>query len=314
MAKILTPKKRLLTVLLALAGIAVMVAYVSCYGSCSYLAGDILGIDLKYLGILYMAAIIVLALMGQSLPCLLLLAFGVGGEIFLIGYQIKSGVYCPYCLVFSVTLLAALAINFDRRKKALAALAAFAGLVFFLLLFSGSATPAYAAETRTPSFGKGPTEVRLYTDYFCHHCRIEEPEVMALLSDLVVRNLVRVIFIDTPMTKESPLYVRYFLAALQARDDFRQAVAARAALFEAAEKKVAGKEALEAFLSRKGLVFKTFDPDPVFKIFTHYLKEDKINATPTCVIIGPKGKRTFLGSDDILKALRELLPGDPGRS
>ena len=155
--------------------------------------------DLKYLGIFYMTLILILALMQKTLLCLLLLAFGTGGEMFLIGYQIRSGVYCPYCLAFAATVFLAFIVNFQRSRKWLATLAAGAGLVFFLLFFSGSATLVYAAGPPTTSFGKGSVDVRIYTDYFCGPCRAEEAEVMALITELVEKNLIRVTFIDTPI-------------------------------------------------------------------------------------------------------------------
>jgi thiol-disulfide isomerase/thioredoxin len=306
MKKFLSRKRRLLTILLALTGIAITVAYAFCLGACSYLKGDVLGIDLKYLGIFYMAVIFVLAWFRKPLLCLLLLSFGAGGEIFLIGYQVRSGVYCPYCLAFGATILLAFAVNFERNRKALAALAAAAGLLFFLLFFSGSATPVYAADPVMPAFGKGPVEVRLYTDYFCGPCLAEEAEVLSLISELVGKNLIRVLFIDTPVHRETVLFAGYFLAALNAKNDFPQVVAARRALFEAAGKKIMEKGALEAFLKTKGVTFRPYDTAPVFKIFGNYLKEDRINSTPTCVIIGPKGKQTLIGKEEIAKGLHSL--------
>ena len=306
MKKFLSRKRRFLTILLALTGIAITVAYVFCLGACSYLKGDILGIDLKYLGIFYMVIVLLLAWFRKPVLCLLLLSFGAGGEIFLIGYQVRSGVYCPYCLAFGATILLAFAVNFERNRKTIAALAAAAGLLFFLLFFSGSATPVYAAEPVMPAFGRGAIEVRLYTDYFCEPCRGEEGEVISHITELVGKNLIRVLFIDTPIHPETVLYAGYFLAALNAKRDFRQAVAARGALFEAAGKKIRGKEALEAFLKTKGLKIRPFDTAPVFKIFGNYLKEDRINSTPTCVIIGPKGKQTLIGKEKIAKGLRSL--------
>ena len=307
MKRFLSRHRRLLTVLLALAGLAVTVAYITCYGSCSSLKGSILGVDLQYMGIFYMGVILVLALMRQTLLCLILFAFGAGGELFLIGYQIRSDVYCNYCLGFAATVFLGLAVNFERSKKTLAALAAAAGLLFFLLFFSGSTGIAYGAEPPLPAFGKGPVQVRLYTDYFCGPCRAEEPEVMALITDLVEKNLIRVTFIDTPVQKETVLYVDYFLSMVNAKRDFPQAVAARASLYEAAEKNVRGKEALEAFLKQKGLPLLPFNTAPVLKIFDDFLQEDRVNSTPTCVIVGPQGKKTFVGSEEIPKALRSLL-------
>jgi len=307
MKRFLSRKRRFLTALLALAGIGITLAYIYCYGSCSSLKGSVLGVDLKYLGIFYMAAILVLALMGKSLPCLILLAFGAGGESFLIGYQIRSRVYCPYCLAFAATIFLGLVVNFERARKTLVALVAAAGLIFFLLFFSGSATPVYAAEPPVPAFGSGPVEVRIYTDYFCGPCRAEETEVMALLTELVEKNLIRVIFIDTPVHQETVLYAGYFLAMVNAKREFSQAVAARAALFEAAGKMIREKEAMEAFLKKKELPFLLFDTASVFKIFGNYIKEDRINSTPTCVIVGPKGKQVLNGSNAVPQALRSLL-------
>jgi thiol-disulfide isomerase/thioredoxin len=307
MKRFLSRHRRALTVLLALAGIAVALAYIYCYGSCSSLKGAILGVDLQYLGILYMGVILVLALMRKTLLCLLLLAFGAGGELFLIGYQVRSGVYCNYCLGFAAAVFLCLAVNFERSRKTLAALAAAAGLVFFLLFFSGSAGIAYGAEPPLTTFGKGPVQVRLYTDYFCGPCQTEEPEVMALVKELLEKNLIRVTFIDTPVHKETVLYVGYFLSMVNAKRDFPQAAAARASLYEAAGKNIRDKEALEAFLKKKGLPLLPLDTAPVLKIFGDFLQEDRVNSTPTCVIVGPQGKKTFVGSEEIPKALRSLL-------
>jgi hypothetical protein len=253
-----------------------------------------------------MVSVLLLAWFRKPVLCLLLLAFGVGGEIFLIGYQVHSGVYCSYCLAFGATVLLAFAVNFDQNRKIIATLAVAAGLLFFLLFFSGSVTPAYAAEPRLPTFGKGAVEVRVYTDYYCGPCSAEEAELMALLSELIEKNLIRVLFIDTPIHRETIFSAGYFLAALNVKNDFRQAVDAREALFEAAKKKLSGKEELEAFLKMKGIAFKPYDTAPVFKIFGNYLKEDQIRATPSCVILGPQGKQTLTGKDEILKALRAL--------
>jgi Thioredoxin len=306
MKKYLSPKKRFLTILLALAGIAVIAFYTFCGGACTYLKGTLLGLDLKYLGTFYLVVVLVLAYLRKPLLCLLLLSFGAGGEIFLIDYQVRSGVYCLYCLAFGATVLLALAVNFERNRKVLVALTVAAGLIFFLLFFSGSATPAYAAEPALPAFGRGTVEVRLYTDYFCEPCRAEEGEVISHITELVGKNLIRVVFIDTPIHPETVLYAGYFLAALNAKNDFRQAVAARNALFEAAGKKITEKEALEAFLKMKGMETLPFDTAPIFKIFGNFLKEDRINSTPTCVIIGPKGKQTLIGKEEIAKGLRGL--------
>lgn len=181
-------------------------------------------------------------------------------------------------------------------------------LTFFFLLFAALPPPAHAASPLISAFGKGPVEVRIYTDYFCGPCRAEEAEVMALITELANKQLIRVLFIDTPIHKETVLFAGYFLSALNAIEDrkLNDAIALRAALFEAAVQKVAGKEALELFLKKKGIAHRPFDTAPVFKTFSRYLQEDRVNATPTCVIDGPQGKQSLTGKDEILKGLRDL--------
>jgi uncharacterized membrane protein len=309
MKHFLKKKKQFLTTILSLTGIGIAVAYAFCLGACSYLKGDILGIDLKYLGIIFMILVLILALTKKPILSLLLLSFGTGGELFLIGYQVRVGVYCPYCLFFGLTLILAFIVNFERSKKWLAAMFMGAGLAFFLLFFSGSTAPAYAA-TPPPAttFGTGPVHVRIYTDYFCGPCRAEEPEVMALITELVEKGLIRVTFIDTPIHKETVLYAGYFLSALNAKGngDLRQAIALRATLFEAAEQNIREKDALELFLKKKWVTLKPFDTAPVYKIYSAYLKEDGVNSTPTCVIVDSRGKQSLTGKEEILKGLRGL--------
>jgi uncharacterized membrane protein len=303
--------RRILTSVLCLAGIAVMVAYALCLGSCSYLKGDLLGVDLKLAGIFYMAVILVLALFGRSFLCMLLLAFGLGGEIFLITYQIRAGVYCPYCLAFAATVLGSFVVHFDSARKGTAVLAAGGGLVFFLLAFSGTTTPSAAVDSPIPAYGRGPVEVRIYTDYFCEPCRAEEAEVTARVAALVERGLIRVTFVDTPVHDETVLYAGRFLSALNAEKDggLPLVLRLRAALFEAAGQGIRTPSELDAFLKRKGIPLKPLDTAPAFKAYGNLLKEDRILSTPTCVIVGPGGKRTFTGRQEIIKALQEIKGG-----
>jgi thiol-disulfide isomerase/thioredoxin len=179
-------------------------------------------------------------------------------------------------------------------------------LLIFLLIIPGPTTPVSAADSSLPAFGDGVVEVRVYTDYFCGPCRAEEQEVMSVITELVAKNRIRVILIDTPLYPETVLYAGYFLAAVNAKREFGQAVAARAALFEAAGLQIRGKGELEGFLAKKGLEIRPFDTAPVFAIFSKYIKEDRINATPTVVILGPQGKQVLGNKEQILTALRGL--------
>ena len=179
-------------------------------------------------------------------------------------------------------------------------------LLLLLLAVPVLTTVVSAAEPALPAFGKGAVEVRVYTDYFCGPCGAEEREVMAAIAELVANNRIRVVFVDTPIHPETVLYAGYFLAALNANREFGQAVAARAVLFEAAGLKIREKAALEAFLAKKGLAIRPFDTAPVFALYGKQLKEDRINSTPTVVIVGPRGKQVLGDKEQILKALGDL--------
>jgi protein-disulfide isomerase len=179
-------------------------------------------------------------------------------------------------------------------------------LLIFLLAVLGPTASVSAADPPLTAFGRGAVEVRVYTDYFCGPCGAEEKEVMAAITELMAKNRIRVIFIDTPIHPETVLYAGYFLAAVNAKREFSQAVKARAVLFAAAELEIRGKAELESFLAKEGLETRPFDTAPVFSIYSKYMKEDRVNATPTVVILGPPGKQTLNNKEQILKALGAL--------
>ena len=76
-------------------------------------------------------------------------------------------------------------------------------------------------------------------------------------------------------------------------------------MFEAAKKKVTEKEKLEEYLKRGNIGFKPLDVKPTFNSYNVYFQEDKISATPTCVIYNGE-KKTFTGEKDITKAIEDL--------
>ena len=53
--------------------------------------------------------------------------------------------------------------------------------------------------------------------------------------------------------------------------------------------------------------FPVFDAKPAFDRYNALIKEDKINATPTCVVIQNGQKKAFVGGPDIINALKALL-------
>ena len=102
-----------ITIVLALIGIGLMMYYDYCGTICSYLKGDIWGINLKWFGIAYMAVIIVFAVFRQTPFVRSLLAAGLGVEVHLYAFQVQNDVYCPFCLAFSVMLILSFIINYE---------------------------------------------------------------------------------------------------------------------------------------------------------------------------------------------------------
>ena len=309
MIKELRRYKRGATIILGLAGIGIMAAYSLCSESCTYLRGSMLGLDLKYWGMLYMGAILAAGGFGKNAVCAILLSLGLGGEVFLLGFQVMNGVYCPYCLAFAAVAIALFAIHLERIRPSTAILFAAIGFSVFLSLFSGSATPAYAEETRIPSFGNGLVKVRIYTDYFCPPCRSMEPELESIIVDLVRRRIAAVTFVDTPVHRETILYAKCLFGMVTGKSEISQILWARSALFKAAEENIRSLPDLEAFLDKRGLKCRYVDSSQAFETFGKHLRDDRIDSTPSCVIEGPGGRKKFTGAREILRALTRLGEG-----
>jgi hypothetical protein len=143
MQTFLQDKKRIVNVLLPLIILADMVFYQFCLTSCTYLKGSLLGVDMKIVGLIIPIPLIVLALFRMNPLYLLGICFGVGGEIILISFQIRNGIYCPYCLFAAAIMAFLFAFNFNRARTLLMALFVILGAVFFSLFFQASAFPTY---------------------------------------------------------------------------------------------------------------------------------------------------------------------------
>ena len=131
-------------------GVGLMIFYEVCDTSCSSLQGTLLGVDLKVIGILYMAALLALTLppasrWAASVSHLrtMLLSGALGGEILLVRFQVVHDTYCPFCLAFGSCILILFAANFMKMNKYLTLGAFLAGIAAFALLFEGSVLPLY---------------------------------------------------------------------------------------------------------------------------------------------------------------------------
>ncbi len=285
--------------------IGIIFLYDICGEGCSYLRGSIFSIDLKYLGLIYTVFLLVLTLMKRCTILLILISFGLGAEIYLLGFQIKNEIVCYYCLSFGGVILILFLLNFDMSKKVFIGASVLVGFIFFSIFLKSNTTPLYAEEVLIPSFGGGKTNVRLYTDYFCGPCSNLEPKLEPLIIDLVKKGKISITFVDTPIHTFSSLYARYFLYILSEKNEFDYALKARAVLFEAAKNNITKKEMIEDFLKKKNIKYRHFNVSPTFGILNSYIKEDKINATPTCVIFNGE-RKTYTGSTDIIKALQGI--------
>ena len=301
----MTAKKQWINIILPVVGIIIVLLYMICEGSCAYLEGSLIGLPLNYLGIIYMGILLVSNLLKKLEVSLFLLSSGLGAEVQLLGFQIQNDVFCSYCLSFGAVILLLFLLNFEKSKKIFISGSLVLGLILFSIFFKGSATPAYAEDIVIPSFGGGKIQVRLYTDYFCNPCRALEPKIEPLIIDLVEKEMITITFIDTPIHPQTTLYVKYFLYILHENSKFKHALHARNVLFEAAKEKIKDSERLEAFIKKKGIPFKHFDPSATFKIFNESIRKDKIKATPTCVIYKDGKGETFDGRD-IKSALEKL--------
>jgi len=327
--------RNIITIVLALIGIGIMAYYDYCDTACSYLKGDIFGIDLKWIGIAYMAAIIVFAAFKQTPFVRALLAAGLGVEVQLYAFQVQNDVYCPFCLAFSIMLIMSFVINYEvpsvwrenRRRmwlyflgevsfpmfklnKLPLLLFSILGYLTVLFTFSGSVTPVYGQTNDgvVPFLGKGKYEIVMFTDYFCPPCRRIDTKAEPLFKELLATGKVKITFIDVPFSKTTPIYAKYYLYSANADSGQDNILHVRNMLFEAAQSRnIQTEEALIAYLKEKKISWKVFDEKSTFTMLSAIIKENSIQNTPTCVIkYSAKDVKKFIGDDKIWDGLTQL--------
>jgi thiol-disulfide isomerase/thioredoxin len=327
--------RNIITIALSLLGIGIMVCYDYCGTTCSYLKGNIWGIDLKWVGIAYMTTIIVFAAFKQTSFVRALLAAGLGVEVHLYAFQVQNDVYCPFCLAFSVILILSFLINYEvpsawrenRRRmwlyflgevdfpmfkinKLPLLLFSLLGYLSILFTFSGTVTPAYGFDSTgsIPSLGKGPYEVVVFADYFCPPCKRIDIKAEPLLKELLATNKVKITFIDVPFHSATPIYAKYYLYAANASPDVNSILHVRKILFEAAQTKNIQKEnALVDFLKEEKILWKKLDEKSIFPMLSNVIKENNIDQTPICMIkYSAKDVKKYIGDESIWNGLTEL--------
>lgn len=333
--KFIKTYRHILTILLALVGIGLMAYYDYCDTTCSYLKGDILGIDLKFVGIAYMCIVIIFAAFKQMNYVRALLAAGLGVEVHLYAFQVQNDVYCPFCLAFSVMLILSFLINYEvpsawrekrsrmwlyflgevsfpmfKLNKLPLLLFSILGYLAVLFTFSGSVTPAYAqlSTGTVPSLGKGPYEIIIFTDYFCPPCKKIDTKAEPLFKELLATGKVKLTFVDVPFSKATPTYAKYYLYAVNADAGMDNILHVRNLFFEAAQvKNIEKEDALIAFLKEKKISWKAMDEKSILPHLSAVIKEHQVNATPTCVIkYSATDVQRFVGDDKIWDGLTKL--------
>lgn len=323
-----------LTILLAAIGIGIMLFYTVCDTSCSYLQGDIFGINLEYIGIGYMIVIIILAAFRLRDYVRILLASGIGVEVYLVAYQVTEEVLCPYCLVFAATIVIAFLLNHERpcikehsilkrivaeigevevppfvKVKVPIVVFALLGYIFITLTFSGSTTPAYGAhKSIVPSYGSGKYEMIIFTDYFCPPCQNLESVIDPALHEFLSRGGVRVTFVDLPTHKETYLYAKYFLYTAKATNSYKKVLHARKVLFSLAKNRVAlNEDDLRNALISQGVLYTPYDLKPVYPALNRIITTHKARSTPTCIVIYSNSDiRKYTGRFEIQNGLAML--------
>jgi len=184
------------------------------------------------------------------------------------------------------------------------------GYLTILLTFSGSVPPVYGQDLVRviPSLGKGPYEVLIFADYFCPPCRRIDTKAEALLKELVATNKVKVVFVDVPFSRTTPLYAKYYLYAANADPGGSSLLHVRSKLFEAAQdKRITEENALVVFLKEQKIPWKPMHEKAVFPLLNAMMKEHKVDQTPTCVIkYSPLEVKKYIGDIEIWYGLNQL--------
>jgi thiol:disulfide interchange protein DsbA len=280
--------------------------YYFCGSSCLYLAGTVFGVDLKIWGVIYLCVFALLAVFRQDALGYVLLSVGLGGELFLVGYQVVHRTYCPYCLILALIIAMLFLINLDKRKVAMAVLSVVLGFVFLLAFFQSIPLRIDTGGQTLPSFGRGEVKVRLYTDYFCGPCREIEPAAEAVLYDLVRKDRINLTFIDIPIHQHTPVYTAHYLALAHREKGLDRVLQIRKALFRAAENRIEQGEKLREYLGGQGYDMINVEVKKNAAEATRYIQEDEIGGTPTLVIVRGKKKIKYFGKLEVIKGLQTL--------
>lgn len=165
-----------------------------------------------------------------------------------------------------------------------------------------------AAQNTIPSVGAGTFEIIMYSDYFCPPCNRIDTKAEPLLKELLATGKVKITFVDVPFHKETPLYVRVFLYAVNAGASDEEIFRIRRVLFIAAqEKRIDDREVLLAYMNEQKIAWKPIEVKPIFNRLSQMIKQHKVDESPTCVIrYSVAEEKKYVGTEEIWSGLTQL--------
>ena len=109
----------------------------------------------------------------------------------------------------------------------------------------------------------------------------------------------KITFIDVPFNKNTPMYARIYLYAVNAGADTDKVFHIRKTLFAAAqEKHIQSQDDLINYLKKEKIAGKGFDEKPVFQMWSNLIKQYKVDRTPTCFIrYSAKETKKYVGDE-----------------
>lgn len=181
-------------------------------------------------------------------------------------------------------------------------------LFLFTIITLAAQKDVRAEQDPFPAYGSGPVEVRVYSDYLCPPCQQLESALEPVFKKLAKKKNIKLVFVDFPGHAGSVLYTQYYLYALKHKNSAGEALRIRSILFRAAPQlETTTREKLEELFASRKIGYTVFDPKPVFKFYNSYITEDRIDTTPSCVIIKDGKKDKFTGVEPVAKALKSLI-------
>ncbi|MDQ5984459.1 MAG: hypothetical protein CSYNP_00154 [Syntrophus sp. SKADARSKE-3] len=176
-----------------------------------------------------------------------------------------------------------------------------AACLLSLVMISAAVAPVFASDATVPSYGKGPRELIVFTDYWCPPCMMIEANLEPAIMKVLAQGDIKITFVDMPFHTLTPLYAKYFLFATRGAGGYKNAMHARKVLFGLSKQNLAKTESdIENAFKAQGVAFKHFDVKPVFAEWEKIFNQYKIKSTPTCILINSATSiRTYKGTVEI---------------